>query len=124
MRWQGVGFPNADVVLLLPFAALIVAAASADLVATRSWLTSRPMTYAGELSFAFYIIQYPVLLEVHKHVTRPWPATLIALAATIGASVALHHVVERPVQRLIAPRRLHPVPSLSGTELAPAGRGA
>lgn len=117
VRWADLRSPNADVVLLPCFAILIAAAAAADIDERPGWLTTRAMTYAGEISYAFYIIQYPVLVEVYNHVTDPWPATLLAAFATTGAAIVLHHVVERPIQRLIAPRRLHRVPQLSDPAL-------
>lgn len=98
--------PVADAVLLPSFWLLVVAAARADLAGTRSWLTTRPMVYAGEVSFAFYLVQFIAFGKLHEARPDLPPLTASAWSAVIAviAAVALHHLVERPAQRVIMGR--------------------
>ena len=109
-----------EVILLPCFAILIAAAAGADLCGVPGPLTHRRLVYAGELSFAFYLVHGQVLSLVGRQVTqfptKPVGATYV-LAALVLATVAamlLHHLVERPAQQRIvrAARTRLPVASL------------
>lgn len=105
IRHHGVPIPRSDLILEPFFALLIAAAAAADLDDRPGLLRSRPLVYAGEISYAFYIIQYPLLVEALRLGHTPVRSSLIALALTVAAAVALHHLVERPFQRLLTVRR-------------------
>ncbi|WP_165354269.1 acyltransferase family protein [Nocardioides glacieisoli] len=109
-----------EVILLPAFALLIAAAAGADLRGTPGLLQHRALVYAGELSFAFYLLHGQVLFTVEQYVTL-FPSKPVGALYTLGtfllaglAAAALHHLVEKPAQRRIvrAARTRLPVPSL------------
>lgn len=114
---SGMVKPLPNPALTLPFLALIVAAAAADLAPGRGWLTSRAAIYAGEVSFAFYLVHELVILNLprltHLHGA---PDALSLLLVSGAAAVVLHHLVERPAQRWLTgggrPRRRVPVTSV------------
>lgn len=106
-----------DVVFVPLFALVVLSAAVADLGGARGVLHRRLFTYAGEVSFAFYLTHELVIMNLAHVVGRnaPGPAGAVwALSAFILAAVtavALHHGVERPAQRWIRTQLL-PRPSL------------
>ena len=63
--------------------------------------------YFGEVSFAFYLVQIPVmaLLAHFRSWNHSWTevhsvaTVLVAFVASLGAAILLHHVVELPMQR-------------------------
>jgi peptidoglycan/LPS O-acetylase OafA/YrhL len=103
---------------VVPAALLTVAAATADLRERPSWLRRPTLVFLGDLSFAIYLVHWPVLLVTNWLTgNRPW-GTPIALAVTLltGAVVLLvawllHTRVERPMVRRFGGRapREHPV---------------
>ena len=71
---------------------------------------SRPFTFAGEVSYALYLVHAPVLMLTFgvgaKVLGLTSPAGLLALAAvaaalSFGAAVVAHYAIERPAQQLI-----------------------
>lgn len=98
----------ANVVFAPFFALVIVAAATADLRGKQGLMQWRPLRYAGEVSFAFYLVHEVVILNAWA-----WAADLslgrgAGLLLCIGvfmvsclASVALHHGVELRAQGMI-----------------------
>jgi peptidoglycan/LPS O-acetylase OafA/YrhL len=93
--------------LLLPFFALLLTASAAmDLTPGGWWLGSAPFVLLGEWSFALYLVHAPTLV-----VTAPWgwwdnPGGLLGLADFLGflalalaLAAALHHLVEKPLDR-------------------------
>ena len=107
---QSHGFVNPLVTPL--FAIVILSAAHGDLAGRRTLLSNRGMVWAGEVSFAIYLIH---LTFIHA-VTTIWQSTLRWNAASTAAlvvceivsvvlfSAALHHGLERPINRAL--RRL------------------
>jgi peptidoglycan/LPS O-acetylase OafA/YrhL len=88
----------------------------------RSWLTpvfaSRPLVYAGRISFALYLSQDAVVgsallshalaREVQRFVHREGLALLVLYALHSAVAAAFHHGVEDPAQRLLRRRFLRP----------------
>ena len=117
--------PAADATSLTLFFAIIVMTAQRDIRGVeRGILRWRWLIYAGEVSFAFYLVHGLTIIEVARwtgSLTDPvktgGPALVIAAAIAIG----LHHVVERPAQKLLL--RWSPVGSRStpSRPSAPAG---
>ncbi len=110
--------PVPDVVMAVPFLLVITAAAARDAGAqgshrlanarSRGLLGYRWVVYAGEVSYAFYLVHELTIVNVHHELpTAPgWAQAALALALACGLAVALHHLVERPCRRwLTAPRR-------------------
>jgi peptidoglycan/LPS O-acetylase OafA/YrhL len=109
--------PLADAVLPLPFCALILAAASADLSGRPGWLlTRRPCVYAGEISFCFYLVHYAVIVLVARHLHGVGAAGVDLVVSALGAAL-LHHLVEIPAQRLLRGGRT-PVPASDSLAVA------
>lgn len=99
------GFFTAEVVALL-CALMIAAAATKDTEGKRGILTWRPLVALGEWSFAFYLIHATLMYALMEFIgprhgsywqTMLWGVILLALA--IFAAWALHHFVERPMEK-------------------------
>jgi peptidoglycan/LPS O-acetylase OafA/YrhL len=93
--------------LLTPlFLAVIVMAAQWDLRRPAGWLASRPFIYAGEVSFAFYLVHQITMVNIARWVGHGGAeVALLSLVASCVAAVALHHVIELPFQRVIRGRK-------------------
>jgi peptidoglycan/LPS O-acetylase OafA/YrhL len=100
-------FPAADVGAALVCLALVAKTAQADLQRPYGAMTQRWLVYAGQVSFAFYLVHELVILNV-AHLTglRGWALDPVALSASCLAAVALHHLVERPCETRIRGLRL------------------
>jgi peptidoglycan/LPS O-acetylase OafA/YrhL len=110
--------PAPDFFFDLPFLALIVGAAVVDLDSRRGWLASRPLIYAGEVSFCFYLVHELIIVNMLSSIGRGFGAALLLFAISAAAAVALHHVVELPCQRVLRGRQRR----LPVDELSPAAR--
>lgn len=93
-------FPGPDVVLAPLWLVVIVLSAQADLDSVPGRvLTHRWLVYAGEVSFAFYLVHELVLLNLPEVVDLPpVPRAVLTLLLASTAAVALHHGVERPAR--------------------------
>lgn len=78
------------------------------------WLSSRLVAWLGRISYAVFLIHYPVALLVGAPVARQWPDSLGAHAAGLGiawlsslaAATLLHNMVEgRAGRRALLPSR-------------------
>ena len=75
-------------------------AAQRDLLDEPGVLTTRALVYAGEVSFAFYLVHELVLLNVSAATgLSGWTADLVLVPAACLAAVLLHTGVERPCER-------------------------
>ena len=98
---------------------VLVAAATAFLLLAGAhgrlswrWLASAPVSWLGRISYAVFLIHYPVALLVGALVARQWPGDVTASAAGLGitwllslaAGTLLHGTVERRVGALRAMR--------------------
>jgi len=95
-----------DVVLVPFFALVILTAALADLRGRSGVLQHRSLTYAGEVSFGFYLVHELVILNLAPHLpgvgaVARVSSLLVVFAAACAAAALLHHLVERPAQRRI-----------------------
>jgi peptidoglycan/LPS O-acetylase OafA/YrhL len=100
------------------FAALLTASATRDTQPGGWWLGSAPLRRLGDWSFALYLVHAPAMVLTARFGWWDNPggpeglAYLLAfLALVIAASAALHHLVEKPVERRL--RRV-PVGVLGG----------
>ncbi|WP_141233870.1 acyltransferase family protein [Geodermatophilus saharensis] len=97
--------PVADVVAAVPFLLVVLHAARRDLDGRRGWLTSRTVVFAGEASFAFYLVHELTVLNLRDLVPGPVAgrvAVIVVVATT--AAVVLHLAVERPCNRWLRDR--------------------
>lgn len=98
-------FPAADVGAGILFLAVVVLMAQQDLARPVTWLTQRWFVYAGQVSFAFYLVHELVIINlVGATGLRGWWLDLCALPASCAAAALLHHCVERPCEKRL--RRL------------------
>lgn len=101
-----------DMALVGPFAAVILAAAVADLNGRPGVLTHRIAHYLGRVSFAFYLVHELVILNVAALVPdtlgRAEKLLMVVAVLVIGLATAslLHHQVEMRFQKLILDRAL------------------
>jgi peptidoglycan/LPS O-acetylase OafA/YrhL len=85
------------------FAALLLAVALTA-SSPRNPLGWRPIHYLGEISYATYLGHFLLFIAfklafVEDAARIPLPLVALFLALMLAASVALHHLVERPAQR-------------------------
>lgn len=105
-------FPAADLGAAIFFLAVVIAMAQRDLARPVAWLTRRWFVYAGQVSFAFYLVHELVIINLVRETgVRGWWLDLCALGASCAAAVALHHLIERPCEKRL--RRLR-VPGQAG----------
>ncbi len=98
-------FPIPDVALDPVWLSLIIACSQLDLKGKKGFLNHKVLVYAGEVSFAFYLIHQFTLLHLAARLGDGIRTALLALfAATLGA-IAIHHAIELPFQRLILSNR-------------------
>jgi peptidoglycan/LPS O-acetylase OafA/YrhL len=98
-------FPLPGVVMAVPFLLLILQLALRDLEQHRGWLQSRCFVFAGEVSFAFYLVHELLIVNLREHVPAGvLPALLVITPLALLAAVTLHLLVERPMNRLLRDR--------------------
>jgi len=99
-------FPLPNAMLTPLFLAVIVVAAQWDLRHPGGLLASRPLVYAGGVSFCFYLVHQLTMVNVARWVGHGGAeVALLSFVASCVAAVALHHFVELPFQRLIRGRK-------------------
>ncbi|MFF4846363.1 acyltransferase family protein [Streptomyces sp. NPDC001194] len=123
-------------VCVVPAALLIAAGAIADDEGRFTLFRNRVMVWLGDISFAFYLVHYTVMVAVWKLLgshsySNAAAVGLMALAMGVAilASWALFTLVERPVTRRWSnPRKklaaTAPAPAAAAAPLTPAARGA
>lgn len=117
-----VGAPDYLAVML--FGALILGLASLASTGSRM-LTSAPLVYLGEVSFAIYMVCIPWQLAFSKAAAKvfglegellPSWLWLVQLSGLLAAAIAVHHAIERPARAWMRRRALSS-PALSGSRL-------
>jgi peptidoglycan/LPS O-acetylase OafA/YrhL len=88
---------------------VVALASGAVITAVTSWRTSvlaaflslRPLTYIGRISYGLYLYHWPLFLALdHAHTGLSGLALLsVRLASTFAVSVASFHLVEEPVRK-------------------------
>ena len=94
-----------SVLILLPTAAVIATAAVRDVQQRRGVNTSAPMVWLGDVSYAFYLIQYPVMVIIIKYVMYGragglwlWlEAVALAFVLSLVAAALIYHFVDKPI---------------------------
>lgn len=97
--------PVANVVMAVPFLLLVLHVAERDLAGRRGGLTSRAMVFAGEASFAFYLVHELVIVNLLPVLPDHAALQLLVISPVcVAAAVVLHLAVERPCNRLLRDR--------------------
>ena len=110
---QVVPIPNVELDPL--WLAVIVLAAQSDIANRAGPLRLKPLVYAGEVSFAFYLVHQFVLLHLAVDLGAGKNTALLSVVTAAVFAMTLHHLVERPMQRIILGKGL--LPSGSGWHL-------
>ena len=87
-------------VIVAVFASLmIVALENASVGAAKRFLSTRPMTYLGRVSYGTYLWHWPVivLLTYQRHIS-PVPLFAITVLGATGLAILSYHGLERPVR--------------------------
>lgn len=96
--------PAGDVWGCLVYLSIIVTFAHIDCTRPNRSIRAKALIYAGELSFAFYLVHQWVMLRAIEAYGIS-PATIaVSFTASIVLAVALHHGVELPANRAILAR--------------------
>jgi peptidoglycan/LPS O-acetylase OafA/YrhL len=112
------------VVCVIPLTLLIAAAAISDSRGKPSFLASRPMRWLGDISFAFYLLHFIVIVEVAKYARKLFDAQFFSATAgiallvfsalvTIAAAHLLYSCFERPITQKWSMRRSSPTAAAS-----------
>lgn len=95
-------FPGLPALLPTLATTLFILAASDALPAAIRLSRSRPVVFLGDISYALYIIHWPIIAfwNMLRGTEKGWPAELLLLALCLVAAVALRQLVELPFIRL------------------------
>jgi peptidoglycan/LPS O-acetylase OafA/YrhL len=98
-------YPTPNQLMALSALVLILFAASRDVSGRTGWLRNPVLVFAGEVSFAFYLVHELVILNVAPIIALPtWADLLIITVVSAGAATALHLLVERPANQWLRGR--------------------
>ncbi|MFW3172987.1 acyltransferase family protein [Geodermatophilus sp. CPCC 206100] len=100
-------FPLPNVIMPVPFLLVLLSAAARDLDDKGGWLRSRALIFAGEASFALYLVHELVIINLAPHLWEigpQWVIALIIAATACVLAVVLHLAVERPANKLLRGR--------------------
>ena len=86
---------------MTPIYLLVIIFVTQETVAGRPLLNSRPLVYAGQVSFAFYLVHQLVIKQVFHWLHPGLGQAIVALIVASVVAVGLHEIVERPAQRAI-----------------------
>jgi len=113
------GAPVTNALVAGPFLLLILHMASRDIEEKPGWLTRRALVFAGEVSFAFYLVHELVIVNFLPLLPdRALVQVSVMTVAAVVAAVLLHLLVERPCNRLLRDR----TPSVALAAPADIGR--
>lgn len=96
-----------SVLILLPTAAIIATSAVRDIEGGRSLNRTRPMVWLGDISYAFYLIQYPAMVVVVRflmsgsaHGFGGWlVAVAVSFTLSVAAAALIYEFVDKPITR-------------------------
>jgi peptidoglycan/LPS O-acetylase OafA/YrhL len=103
-------YPTPDELMALSALVLVLFAASRDVSGRSGWLQNPALVFAGEASFAFYLVHELVILNVTPLIPA-WTELLVLTVVSASAATVLHLFVERPANRWLRGRHgAQPVP--------------
>lgn len=96
--------PAGDVWGALLYLTVIVSFVRLDCTRSMKFMRAKSLIYAGEISFAFYLVHQWVLIQSVEILGATLTAGGISFVASVGLAVCLHHGVERTANRAILVR--------------------
>jgi peptidoglycan/LPS O-acetylase OafA/YrhL len=96
--------PAADVWAAPVYLVAIVAFVLADISRPIRLLASRPLVYAGKVSFCFYLVHQVVIRQVVQLHLNAVVTMGTSLALSCVLAMALHHGIEHPAHEWIVTR--------------------
>ncbi|MBF6224240.1 acyltransferase [Nocardia abscessus] len=107
-----------SMVMMLPLAALIATYAVRDLGGIKGIYSSRLGVWLGDVSFAFYMVGYPVQLFLQRHLIagHSWGfhgylfITALTFVIQLPLAAALYHLVDKPIMRRWARKKTKATP--------------
>lgn len=103
-------------IAVVPFTVLIGAVAQSDVDKPVAFFHWRPLIWLGEVSYAFYLVHLIVLDHLRINWDSPVPQ-LLTLPLALALAAAIHHFVEKPMDKLLRPK---PRPSASSLVQSPS----
>ncbi len=117
-----------SVLILLPTAAVIATMCVRDMTGVRGVNSGRIMIWLGEISYAFYLIQYPVMVAVTKYCLHGrrygllgWLSwSLVCLVLSVALAAVIYHCIDKPItcrnreRPVIAPHAILPARVATG----------
>ncbi|MGW4770775.1 acyltransferase family protein [Nocardia sp. NPDC004278] len=108
--------------LLAPMTAVVATLAARDLAGMRGLNASPRMVWFGNISFAFYLIQFPVMVLItrlfiggRQFGLLGWLGfAALSLIVATAAAAAIYHWVDEPLMRRFSGRRAAGPPATSG----------
>lgn len=108
--------------LLAPMAAVVATLAARDLAGMRGLNASPRMVWFGNISFAFYLIQFPVMVLITRLFIGGRQFGLFgwlgfagsSLIVATAAAAAIYHWVDEPLMRRFSGRRTAAPPATTG----------
>ncbi|MCX4098565.1 acyltransferase family protein [Nocardia sp. alder85J] len=106
-----------SVLLLAPMAAVIATLANRDLHGVSGLNAARPMVWLGNISYAFYLIEFPVMVLVtrfliYRHTFGPlgWlGCAALCLVLSVAAAAMIYHWLDAPLMRRFGTRARAPI---------------
>lgn len=99
--------------LVAPMAAVVATLATRDIAGIEGMNSTRPMVWLGNISYAFYMIQFPLMVVItrlfiggHKFSFGGWVLwALVSFVTSVLAAAAIYHGVDKPIMKHFACRR-------------------
>ena len=101
-----------SVAMSLPMAFVIATLAARDLAGVSGFIGSKRSVFFGDISFAFYMVQFPVMVALQRYVIAGgmygflgWLGfALLALVLSIALAWAVFRLVDAPLMSLVSSR--------------------
>ncbi|MEU1545166.1 acyltransferase [Nocardia sp. NPDC005745] len=98
--------------LVGPMAAVVATLAARDLAGVSGLNARRPLIWLGDISYAFYMIQFPVMVIItrlfiggRRYSIGGWAMwATVTLVASILAAAAIYHGIDKPIMNRFAGR--------------------
>lgn len=114
-------------ILVVPLGLVVAAGAVQDAAGRPSFLSGRVWVWLGEISYALYLLHYPVLMPARKvlgdRTLGSWTGlglAVVLFAVTVVLSALLHHLVELPLMRRFSRSRRGREELAAAAQLRPA----